>query len=79
MSSYDPTVLPPNLPVPADDGAADDLAGMQVPSVRLASTDGEVDLAELAQELTVVYCYPRTGVPGQPPSPEWDLTPGARG
>jgi peroxiredoxin len=79
VSTYDPTVLPPGLPVPEDDGAADHLPGALVPSVELDSTDGPVDVAELAQELTVLYCYPRTGRPGEPPSPEWDLIPGARG
>jgi peroxiredoxin len=79
VSTYDPTVLPPDLPAPEDDGAADHLPGKAVPSVELQSTDGPVDVAELAQELTVLYCYPRTGRPGEPPSPVWDLTPGARG
>jgi hypothetical protein len=27
----------------------------------------------------IVYCYPRTGVPGQPLLPGWDAIPGARG
>lgn len=79
MSGYDPTVLPANLPVPEDDGAAAHLPGATVPSVRLTSTEGDVDVAELAEELTVLYCYPRTGVPGEEPSPVWDRTPGARG
>jgi peroxiredoxin len=79
MSTYDPTVLPAGLPVPEDDGAADHLPGAAVPSVQVDSTERPVDVAELAQELTVLYCYPRTGRPGEPPSPDWDLTPGARG
>lgn len=79
MSGYDPTVLPANLPVPEDDGAAAHLAGAVVPSVELSSTEGPVDVAEFARELTVLYCYPRTGRPGEPSSPAWDLTPGARG
>lgn len=79
MSDYDPTVLPANLPVPEDDGAAAQLPGTLVPSLQLASSDGTVDVAELAQELAVLYCYPRTGRPGEPPPPEWDLIPGARG
>jgi peroxiredoxin len=79
VSAYDPTLLPANLPVPRDDGAAAHLPGTAVPSLELASTDGPVDVAELAQELAVLYIYPRTGRPGEPPSPEWDLIPGARG
>ncbi len=49
-------------------------------SVRLVSSlGGEVDLAELARGLTVVYVYPRTGVPGEPLPEGWDAIPGARG
>jgi peroxiredoxin len=67
-------------PVPVDDGAANHLAGLAVPSVRLpATTADELDLAELARELLVAYVYPRTGVPGQPLPAGWDEIPGARG
>jgi peroxiredoxin len=80
VSAYDPTVLPPGLPVPEDDGAAAHLPGTVVPSVSLVAADGDVvDVAELAQELTILYCYPRTGLPGHELSPLWDQTPGARG
>jgi len=80
VSGYDPTVLPPDLPVPQDDGAASHLAGMDVPAIELPSTDGTiVNVGLLAHDLTVLYCYPRAGQPGQPPPPQWDLTPGARG
>ncbi len=72
--------LPRDLPVPEDDGAANHLAGMALPGVRLPSTrDGTVDLAELAQDCLVVYVYPRTGTPGQPSPAGWDDIPGARG
>ena len=74
------TELPPGLPVPTDDGAASHLPGMKLPSVTLPATDGGVvDLAALTGR-TVVFCYPRTGQPGQPPLvDDWDLIPGARG
>ena len=74
--------LPPDLPEPVDDGAADHLAGMAVPAVRLASTHGgEIDLAEAASGpgRLVVYVYPRTGTPGEPLIEGWDEIPGARG
>lgn len=72
--------LPPDLPVPEDDGAADHLAGATVPRTDLPSTDGHgVDLAEVAQALAVVYVYPRTGKPDEPLPPGWDDIPGARG
>jgi peroxiredoxin len=76
---HDPTILPGGLPEPQDDGAARHLAGLKLPSMKLAGTDGtEVDLAKLAGR-TVVYAYPRTGVPGQPLPEGWDDIPGARG
>jgi peroxiredoxin len=75
----DLNVLPAGLPVPQDDDAARHLAGLELPSVRLAATDGsQVDLAKLPGR-TVVYIYPRTGIPGQPMLEGWDQIPGARG
>ena len=69
-----------DLPVPVDDGAADHLPGLEVPAVSLPSTlGGDVDLADQAQDLLVVYVYPRTGTPGEPTPPGWDDIPGARG
>jgi len=72
--------LPTDQPVPVDDGAADHLRGLVVPRLALPSTDGEsIDLSAL-RRLTVIYAYPRTGVPGYPPLvPEWGSIPGARG
>ena len=68
------------IPAPQDDGAARHLAGMTMPDVPLAATDGtEVSLAKVAGRV-VVFAYPRTGVPGQPsPVSDWDMIPGARG
>jgi peroxiredoxin len=77
--SYDPRVLPTDLPVPQDDGAADHLPGLQLPSLWLESTQGELDLAREAAGLLVLYLYPRTGRPGVEPPDGWDATPGARG
>jgi peroxiredoxin len=72
--------LPDNLPVPEDDGAADHLAGLRLPDLRLPSTaGGETSLAALAGGLLVAYLYPRTGVPGEPSPAGWDDIPGARG
>jgi peroxiredoxin len=71
--------LPKGLPVPHDDGACAHLTGMRVPSVPLPSTSGAmIDLSALPGR-TVVFCYPRTGVPDKPPAPGWDQIPGARG
>jgi peroxiredoxin len=82
MSTHDPTVLPPGLPVPSDDGATKHLPGMRVPPIPLPTTDGSDLLLGSAghHERRVVYAYPRTGRPGEAPLVEdWDLIPGARG
>lgn len=71
--------LPPDLPVPVDDGACAHLTGMRLPSIPLRSTSGaQVDLAQLPGR-TVVYCYPRTGRPDQEIPKGWNEIPGARG
>jgi peroxiredoxin len=80
MAEEDYTSLPDGLPVPEDDGAADHLTGATVPSLTLPAHDGtEVDLAEAASGLLVLFAYPRTGVPGEPLIEGWDDIPGARG
>jgi peroxiredoxin (alkyl hydroperoxide reductase subunit C) len=68
------------IPAPPDDGSARHLAGMTVPDVSLAATDGStVSLAKISGRV-VVFAYPRTGVPGQPSLvDDWDMIPGARG
>ncbi len=77
--AHDPTYLPPDIPAPQDDGAARHLAGMKLPVLALPATSGgAVDLARLAGR-TVLYIYPRTGVPGVDAPPGWDDIPGARG
>jgi peroxiredoxin len=77
--AHDPTFLPPDIPVPQDDGAARHLAGMRLPDIALPATSGsDVNLAGLLGR-TVLYIYPRTGVPGVDAPPGWDDIPGARG
>jgi len=72
--------LPPDLPVPVDDGAADHLRGAAVPALALAATSGRVvDLAGLARQPAVLFFYPRTGQAGKSAGRDWDLIPGARG
>jgi len=73
------SVLPPDLPAPQDDGAADHLPGMRIPALTLESSAGPVDLAELASGRAVIYLYPKTGTPGEPVVAGWDEFPGARG
>jgi peroxiredoxin len=77
--THDPTKLPLDLPVPIDDGAARHLTGATLPDITLPATAGPgVSLAKL-KGVSVLYIYPRTGVPGVDAPPGWDDIPGARG
>ena len=77
--THNPQFLPPNIPVPQDDGAARHLTGAKLPDIALPATEGTpVNLSKLRGR-TVVYVYPRTGVPGVDPPDGWDQIPGARG
>ncbi|MEC3917565.1 MerR family transcriptional regulator [Nocardia sp. CDC160] len=72
--------LPPDLPIPVDDGAAAHLPGMPMPPLRLRSTTGAmVDLGALPAGRTVVYLYPLTGRPDADIPTGWNEIPGARG
>jgi peroxiredoxin len=77
--THDPTVLPADIPAPEDDGGARHLPGMKVADLALPATSGAaVNLARLAGR-TVLFIYPRTGVPGVDLPPGWNDIPGARG
>ena len=73
--THDVYMLPPNLPVPQDDGAADHLLGLELPDLVLESSLGPVNV----HDVDVLYVHPRTGRPDRPLLPGWDETPGARG
>ena len=73
--SHDVYTLPPDLPMPDDDGAADHLTGLELPDLELDSSQGRVKV----RDFDVIYIYPRSGRPGVPLLPGWDETPGARG
>jgi peroxiredoxin len=78
-TATNPNILPDNIPAPQDDGAAAHLTGMAMRDVTLHGTGGEsVNLAKLYGR-TVIYIYPRTGVPGVNNPDGWDEIPGARG
>jgi peroxiredoxin len=77
--THNPNVLPPNISAPQNDGAAAHLTGMRMPDIALPATDGtQVNLSAL-KDRTVVYVYPRTGVPGIDLPEGWNEIPGARG
>jgi peroxiredoxin len=77
---HDLRQLPSDLPVPVDDGAADHLLGLGLPSIQFDATTGDrLDLREAGAETLVLYIYPRTGKPGVELPAGWDGIPGARG
>lgn len=72
--------LPDDLPVPVDDGGASHLVGMAMPQVSLPSTSGGPVALGKVSKRTVIYAYPRTGVPDEATFFEgWEAIPGARG
>jgi peroxiredoxin len=75
----DLTVLPPDLPVPVDDGACMHLVGQRLPDLVFTSTIGDsVNLAHISGWI-VVFCYPMTGRPDTQLPDGWNAIPGARG
>lgn len=83
MNPAHPSAFPAGVPRPEDDGGAAHLAGSHLPDLALPSTSGRsVNLTHEPSRFTVVYCYPRTGRPGEssPGGDEtWDAIPGASG
>jgi peroxiredoxin len=74
------TTLPDNLPIPHDDGAADHLTGLAMPTLSVQTSDRRsVDLAAIGPGRTIIYIYPLTGRPGVDLPEGWDAIPGARG
>jgi peroxiredoxin len=71
--------LPDDLPVPEDDGAADHLLDAAVPPIALQATTGDTVRLDEQKGTTVLFCYPRTGRPGDELPPGWNAIPGARG
>ncbi|MGW3205641.1 MerR family transcriptional regulator [Streptomyces sp. NPDC001135] len=72
--------LPPDLPVPEDDGAAAHLPGTAMPPLALRDTAGRaIRLDALGPRRTVIYVYPLTGRPGTDLPEGWNTIPGARG
>ena len=83
MSDRELLSLPDDLPRPVDDHAADHLPGAMVPAIALPATTGGMLQLGIPRDTAVrqvVFAYPRTGRPGEPPLvSDWDSIPGARG
>jgi peroxiredoxin len=77
--AHNPNFLPPDIPAPQNDGAALHLAGAKLPDLALPATSGAAVNPSKLKGRTVLYIYPRTGVPGADAPPGWDQIPGARG
>ncbi len=72
--------LPPDLPVPEDEGAADHLPGRRLPAPTQPATTGRSGaLDQLGAGRTVLYMYPLTGRPDVDLPHGWGSTPGAQG
>jgi peroxiredoxin len=78
-TATNPNVLPANIPAPQNDGAARHLQGMALPDITLPATSGPALNLSKLKGRTVIYIYPRTGVPGVANPDGWDMIPGARG
>lgn len=75
--------LPPDLPVPQDDGATDHLVGRRIPDdVELVAGSGRVMRLSDLRGTTVLFVFPAIGRPGREPNggiDAWNAVPGARG
>lgn len=71
--------IPDDLPIPEDDGAADQLVDAVVPAIALKATTGKTVRLDELDGRTVLFCYPRTGRPDEELPPGWNAIPGARG
>ena len=74
------SVLPPNLPIPEDDGCCNHLLEKTIPDISLPNQDGiYLKLRRDVSFRIVLYCYPMTGNPLKSLPPNWNDIPGARG
>ncbi|KAG9946547.1 thioredoxin-like protein, partial [Aureobasidium melanogenum] len=73
------TTFPSDIPIPTDDGACDHLTGMTMPPLSLPATDESTVKVSALQGLVIIFCYPRTGAPGETIPDAWNSIPGARG
>lgn len=73
------TALPPDLPVPADDGRARHLMGIKLPDLSLPSSHNTRVTVGGQRGKIVLYCFPMIGTPGVELPHGWNEEPGARG
>ena len=74
------SVLPPNLPIPEDDGRCSHLLGKIIPNISLPNQDDIYRKLKRPDSFRIVlYCYPMTGNPKKSLPSNWNNIPGARG
>ena len=74
------SILPPNLPIPKNDGGCEHLLHQSIPEISLLNQDGNyLKLNRNDTFREVLYCYPMTGNPNKTLPKNWDSIPGARG
>lgn len=72
--------LPPEIPIPEDDGACNHLLNLKMPAISLQNQDGNLlKLNRFDTFRLVLFCFPMTGRPDKPLPPKWSSIPGARG
>ena len=76
----DLTKLPDDLTPPEDDGLADHLLGMKIPSMTLPSNRNDLfDVSNVQNKFVILYFFPMIGDPKKSLPLEWNKTAGARG
>ena len=67
------SALPPNLPVPEDDGGCSHLFKKRIPDISLQNQDGiYLKLRRNDSFRIVFYCYPMTGNPKKTLPENWE-------
>ena len=67
------------IPEPKLDVNLNHLNNFKISDIELNSTDNKIVNISKPKEITVIYIYPMTGVPGKALPKGWDEIPGARG
>ena len=67
------------IPEPKLDVNLNHLNNFKISDIELNSTDNKIVNISKLKEISVIYIYPMTGVPGKALPEGWDEIPGARG
>jgi len=67
------------IPEPKLDANLNHLNNFKISDIELNSTDNQIVNISKLKEISIIYIYPMTGVPGKALPQGWDEIPGARG